>query len=61
MVLVEDRASHFPLFPGSSRPLLGPPVPGLDTSTLALQQAFIHKQAVLLVSEAETAGEGGRW
>ncbi|XP_021103173.1 unconventional myosin-XV [Heterocephalus glaber] len=27
------------------------PIPGLDTSTLALQQAFIHKQAVLLARE----------
>ncbi|CAH6786241.1 Myo15 [Phodopus roborovskii] len=26
------------------------PIPGLDASTLALQQAFIHRQAVLLVS-----------
>uniref|UniRef100_A0A286XER4 Unconventional myosin-XV n=1 Tax=Cavia porcellus TaxID=10141 RepID=A0A286XER4_CAVPO len=26
-------------------------IPGLDTSTLALQQAFIHKQAVLLARE----------
>lgn len=26
-----------------------PEVPALDASTLALQQAFIHKQAVLLV------------
>ncbi|KAM5262806.1 unconventional myosin-XV [Ctenodactylus gundi] len=26
-------------------------VPGLDTSTLALQQAFIHKQAILLAQE----------
>nr|XP_020769849.1 unconventional myosin-XV [Odocoileus virginianus texanus] len=27
------------------------PIPGLDASTLALQQAFIHKQAVLLARE----------
>lgn len=32
-------------------PLPGPAVPGLDASTLALQQAFIHRQAVLLARE----------
>ncbi|XP_019512178.1 PREDICTED: unconventional myosin-XV [Hipposideros armiger] len=33
------------------RPPEPKPIPGLDTSTLALQQAFIHKQAVLLARE----------
>uniref|UniRef100_A0A7N4V6M3 Myosin XVA n=1 Tax=Sarcophilus harrisii TaxID=9305 RepID=A0A7N4V6M3_SARHA len=32
-------------------------VPGLDPSTLALQQAFIHKQAMLLVSTYPSASE----
>nr|XP_054112976.1 unconventional myosin-XV isoform X3 [Callithrix jacchus] len=33
------------------RPPEPKPIPGLDASTLALQQAFIHKQAVLLARE----------
>lgn len=38
------------LISGSMPPNPVTPAPGLDASTLALQQAFIHKQAVLLVS-----------
>uniref|UniRef100_A0A8C0L8M7 Unconventional myosin-XV n=1 Tax=Canis lupus dingo TaxID=286419 RepID=A0A8C0L8M7_CANLU len=45
---------HFPPCPAPWDPCLLtwlPAVPGLDASTLALQQAFIHKQAVLLARE----------
>ncbi|XP_012520442.1 PREDICTED: unconventional myosin-XV [Propithecus coquereli] len=35
----------------SRRPPEPKPIPGLDASTLALQQAFIHKQAMLLARE----------
>ncbi|XP_030742377.1 unconventional myosin-XV [Echinops telfairi] len=43
-----SSAEDTPGRPSESKPK---PIPGLDTSTLALQQAFIRKQAVLLARE----------
>ncbi|XP_069916157.1 unconventional myosin-XV [Oryctolagus cuniculus] len=43
-----SSAEDTPMRPPEPKPK---PIPGLDASTLALQQAFIHKQAMLLARE----------